>query len=876
MRPVKLVMSAFGPYAGVETVDFTLLGRNGLFLIAGDTGAGKTTLFDAISFALYGVATGGAKRRTGKSFRSDFADAAADTWVEFTFENGGRRCLVRRSPEYLRPGRKTPCPAEASLQYENETPLTGIDAVNTAVENLLGLTAVQFSQVAMIAQGDFLAILRADSARRAEIFRKIFDTQLYADITDLVKQRRSDAASAREAAEAGYRSLAGQAAVSLEDDQALHISDCASTSERGRELCKALRGLIARDSAVYSDLRAAEGEVSKRLSGLAATLQSAQTQNQGIRSLEEKEAEYRALLLQKEEIDRLARRAERAGHAREVRRAEEALLRESERLAQLNKQAEERAAALPASEEALAQAEAARGEALANGERVDALAAKRQTLADTLPLFTRQRQAAEALERLRAQLAAALKRKAEAAAKYASLSDAYLADQAGILADALQIGKPCPVCGSVNHPSPAGHRTDAPDKAAVDLAAKERDEADHNARDRSDRCAAAAQENKGVLDRLRLIIGDQEPSAELEAQCRLKHEQFSRKISELQAAVRKAEDGFTSAFTARQTARALLEETKRALSSQQALAEAASAAFHTSIKAHGFTDEAAYRAAALEEEALDQIAKRISLYQEKLAATAAAVQSLSGLWAGKGPINADGLRLEEEALTARLETITRQARSIGSMLDANQRLLPRLEQAVRQAASCAETFGVLDDLYRTLSGSVSGARKLPFENYILQYYFRRVVIEANRRLDRMSDGRFSLCQKDPDSAGGNAKTGLALDVLDRHTGKVRDVGTLSGGESFLASLSLALGFADVAQARKGGVRLETLFIDEGFGTLDDESLSRALAVLQDLAGTSRLIGIISHVPMLRECISKKILVYRAQPHGSHVQILADE
>ncbi len=876
MRPVKLVMSAFGPYAGVETVDFTLLGRNGLFLVVGDTGAGKTTLFDAISFALYGVATGGVKRRTGKSFRSDFADASADTWVEFTFDNGGRRCLVRRSPEYFRPGRKTPCPAEASLQYENGTPLTGIDAVNAAVENLLGLTAVQFSQVAMIAQGDFLSILRADSARRAEIFRKIFDTQLYADITDLLKQRRNAAASAREAAEAGYQGLAGQAAVSLEDDQALHMSDCASTSERGRELCEALRGLIARDSAVYSDLRAACGEASKRLSGLAATLQSAQTQNQGIRSLNENEAIHRALLSQKDEMNRLARRAERAGQAREVRRSEEALLRESERLARLGRQAEERAAALPAAEKALAQAEAARGEALADGARADGLLAKRQTLSDALPLFARQRQAAGKLKRLRAELAAALERKAKAAAEYASLSDAYLADQAGILADALQSGTPCPVCGSIHHPSPAGHRMGAPDKAAVDLAANRRDEADRDARECSGLCAAAEQENNGVLDRLRLIIGDTEPSAGLEAQCRLKHEQFSRKISELQAAVRSAEERYTSAFTARQTALALLEETKQALASQQSLTEAASIAFHTSIEAHGFIGEAAYRAAALEDEALAQITERVSLYQEKLAATAAAVQSLSALWAGKEPVNADELRLEEEALTVRLETLAAQERSVGSMLDANQRLLPRLEQAVQQAASCAETYGVLDDLYRTLSGSVSGARKLPFENYILQYYFRRVVIEANRRLDRMSDGRFSLCQKDPDSAGGNAKTGLALDVLDRHTGKVRDVGTLSGGESFLASLSLALGFADVAQARKGGVRLETLFIDEGFGALDDESLSRALAVLQDLAGTSRLIGIISHVPMLRECISKKILVYRAQPRGSHTQILADE
>ena len=179
----------------------------------------------------------------------------------------------------------------------------------------------------------------------------------------------------------------------------------------------------------------------------------------------------------------------------------------------------------------------------------------------------------------------------------------------------------------------------------------------------------------------------------------------------------------------------------------------------------------------------------------------------------------------------------------------------------------------MDDLYRTASGNVRGAQKIPLENYILQYYFRRVILEANHRLDRMSGGRFSLCQKQEEGLSG--KAGLALDVLDRHTGKVRDVGTLSGGESFLASLALALGFADAAQARKGGVRLDTLFIDEGFGSLDEESLRRALDVLEELAGGKRLIGVISHVPALKACISRKVLVYATPSRGSSVRVIEE-
>ena len=237
MRPIRLEMSAFGPYAGLETVDFTRLGESGLFLIAGDTGAGKTTLFDAISFALYGVASGGAKRRSGKSFRSDFAGPADETWVRFTFESGGRRWTVRRSPEYLKPGRKTPRPAEAELVCEDGTVHGRIDAVNAAVEELLGLDAAQFAQVAMIAQGDFLSILRADSQKRALIFRRIFDTQLYEDITQILRERRAQAQTGLEKAQAAYAALAAQAT----GDGPPEWRDYAASSVHGPRLLEGLR-----------------------------------------------------------------------------------------------------------------------------------------------------------------------------------------------------------------------------------------------------------------------------------------------------------------------------------------------------------------------------------------------------------------------------------------------------------------------------------------------------------------------------------------------------------------------------------------------------------------------------------------------------------
>ena len=870
MRPVNLEMSAFGPYAGLESVDFTELGESGLFLIAGDTGAGKTTLFDAISFALYGVATGDPSRRDFRSFRSDFAGPDADTWVSFTFLSGGRRYTVRRSPSYVKPGRKSPCPAEAELNCDDGQSWTKVETVTAAVEALLGLTARQFSQVAMIAQGEFLSILRANSTERAEIFRRIFDTQLYSDITELLRQRQSEAVAALREAQSAYLGLAAQVASGGDDEAAARVAGYAGSSGRGQELCGAVRELLARDREALRVLEDEHGQAARELNALTAALQNAETQNQGLLTLAQNTALRDRLLGERAEMEALTLALERAAHAAEARHAQIAAGRERERLIQLEREAAARAEALAEAERAHSQAHDALEAARAAGARLEELKAKRQALEEALPLFARHRQATAKLNRLRAQLQEALEKKALSAQRYAELSDAYLADQAGILADALRGGRPCPVCGATEHPRPARHVPDAPGKGEVDQAAERRDQADLAARALSEQCAASAQECGDVLGRLKSAINDKEPSAELEEQCRRLSEQFFRKITEIQASSEKAEQAYHAAAGAMQTADALHQEACRTLVRQRDAAEAARQAFAGALGDHGFADEDTYRAALLPDAERAGMEARAARYQSELAGAEAAVKSLSGLWAGKQPVDAETLRADAAALNARIADLLRRVRTLEGRIGVNEQLLPRLEAVVKRIAGCAEIFSVTDDLAKTASGNVPGAVKISFETYILQYHFRRVIIEANKRLTQMSGGRFSLCQKR--EAALNVKTGLALDVLDRHTGKVRDVGTLSGGESFLASLSLALGFADVVQSRRGGVRLDTLFIDEGFGTLDEESLTRALEVLEELAGGRRLIGIISHVAMLKERIPNKIIVFSRPPCGSGIRV----
>lgn len=870
MRPITLEMNAFGPYAGHERVDFTLLGQSGLFLIAGDTGAGKTTLFDAISFALYGVATGGSKRRTGRSFRSDFARPEDDTWVELTFTHAGKQYTVRRSPEYQKPNRKTPCLPDASMSCEDGRTWNKLETVTAAVEELLGLDAGQFSQVAMIAQGDFLSILRADSKTRAAIFRRIFDTQLYENITMLLKERRDTVRNACQAANERYLQLASQL---LFDEKAENADEYRQNSVHGELLVDAAEHQLSRDRSRLERRQAEREQQEAALSEAASRLHSAQTQNEGVRQLAQMQDRLKTLYAQKPAYELDTQRAALARSAQEVRALEEACLREEQRLSQLKGQLEQQQLRQREAQEKLADIQPIYEQSLANQQRIEELQGKQQRLQQAIPLFEQYRKAQQSLASAEAALMDKMAVRRKAAETYELLFEAYLADQAGILADTLADGQPCPVCGSLHHPAPAKHMNSAPDKAQTDRAAQARDLAEQAASKASQLCAAAREQTEQLRIRLSEAVGGKEPSAELETQCRQKDEQFQRTIAQLRAQMETAQKAMQQAQNACHAAEALLVQSSDALHKQTLLCRQERDKWQNTIGDAGFADEAAYRAALMEPSVLRQLEARIQQFQQELAGAEATAASLRSLWEGKSIIDVDALTAQADTLRQQGDELQKQIRLLDLRIERNRQLIPALRTAVKEVRSGTEEWTVLEDLYRTVSGNVTGAQKIPFENYILQYYFRRVIAEANRRLQRMSEGRFSLCQKT--LAGLSGKTGLALDVLDHHTGKVRDVGTLSGGESFLASLSLALGFADAVQSRRGGVQLDTLFIDEGFGSLDEDSLRRALEVLNELAGGQRLIGVISHVPMMKACISKKILVQGRTGGGSAVRVVEE-
>lgn len=1120
MRPIELVMSAFGPYAGVERLDFEKLGARGLFLITGDTGAGKTTLFDAISFALYGEGSGGSARRGSRTFRSDFARDDADTWVRFTFEHRGGRYRVERSPAYRRRGNRNETKPKAEMEcLDDGRTWSNVREVNQQVYDLIGLEQKQFSQVAMIAQGDFLKILNASSDARQEIFRRIFDTQIYADITAEIQERRSAALRESQSAREEFARLAAQIELPPETDGA-RFALLSESPVHAEELAGALAEALALDETAAEGERAVRESRDAALQELSAQRAVAEAVNLGIQELGRAREEAARLEAGRAGTEALAARAESARRAGAIQPLREAAEREADRLRQteagfagakarqaaLEAQAGEmeqrsaradlarRAASLRPQWELILRERAQRTEAQqelsrakaecealearapemealdlraqvarrAAGmqpeydahrrerERLAALvrireeagaacadAAERQrraagardaaevalsrraeldrsadALSRVLPLFSEGRSAREALETDKKTYDAAKDEKDSAGRSHAELLERYLRDQAGILAETLALGEPCPVCGATEHPCPAPHLDSAPDRPAVDAAAARRD--------RADRAALAAAEalsrSRHRLEALKeqLLQGtdadatDPEIFSEArEAACRDALSKQRAESAALQSAfdaadaglrsaeqelagARRALDGATEDLEAQRTiaaaaegawlsalaeggfaderafldarlpegelaadvaaleeyrsglrvARAaaetaagaakrqeaklcgaeekwaavlaaagfpgddaflrgcLPEDELRALTGalenyrgdvkvartrvagsaerleeQRRQAEAAREAWQNALSENGFADEEGFLAACAEPAELRAWTARVQDFRDALSAAGGRLSQLEARWGDAVPVDVaaldeavEGLRREGADAEARENTLNRR-------VSLNRRTLENLRRNAGRIAVADERYRVVEDLRLTLTGHVAGQRvKVSFENYILQYYFRRVIAEANRRLGRMSDGRYRLSLKPGES--GNSVGGLGLNVFDGYTRRERDVQTLSGGESFVASLALALGFADVVQARSGGVQLDALFIDEGFGTLDDETLERALSALDGLAEGSRLVGVISHVEQLKRRIDRRIVVTRDASGSSHAWIEA--
>ncbi len=869
MRPIELSMTAFGPYAETELVDFSQFGRSCLFLVTGDTGAGKTSIFDAISFALYGETSG--RTRKPKDLRSDFAPRNRETSVSLKFEHEGKIYSVWRTPAYMilkRDGSGERLHnTQAEMECDDGRSWSSAGEVNRAVREVIGLTAEQYAQVVMIAQGEFRRILLAKSNERRDLLTEVFGTEIYRDIEQLLKERNSAARDAVKAARQRYDAACGRVRTDGEDGE--RMAQLMQSPERADEVIALLAAQIEREAAEHGAL---EGEIAAlrgSTAGLREELARADQQNRGLERLNAAQHRRAELEERTEEVRAMQAELDGAERAEQLRPVMQARGREEEELNRTQ-------AELRLSEEDCARkkAENQRRAALLEDAKAklpeqEKLAQRAERLLDRLPQFNEARDAAESADRAKQAAKVAMKASDGAGEEYQRLHRLYLMDQAGILADELREGEPCRVCGSRMHPNPAAHIADAPDKAAVDAAAKRRDRTAKATEEAVARSARARERLAAILQGL----GEEgvENLAQREADCRRELEDCRAGAKRIQAehevadrAAKLAESGYSAALARREALNA-------ALAQRSAAAVEARGTWLNGLGDLGFGDEESWQSALRSDVQRRKLRKAIEDWRGEVREIEGTLRDLQEMWSGKEPIDTQALREKLAAQEARIVDLDARERALMNRCEQNRGALSALRDCEAHIRRAQEDFGNVNVLYQTVTGQLSGPdkNKLPFENYILQYYFARVIAAANRRLERMSDGRYLLRGKIEST--GNVKSGLGLRVLDANTNLEREVSSLSGGETFVASLSLALGFADVVQAESGSVRVDAMFIDEGFGSLDEDTLRRALNTLENLTGGDRMVGIISHVAELRDYIEPKIVVEKAM-RGSHVRV----
>ena len=878
MKPIQLVLSAFGPYVERTVIDFSALGEEGLFLIAGDTGAGKTTIFDAISFALYGEASGGKEKRKSKSFHSDYVSDQTETYVELTFRHRGETWWIRRNLEYQRPAKKkkdgmeTTTRQAADAQMRNEDTgeeILRMDDVNRRVRELLGLTQDQFTQTVMIAQGDFLKILTASSDDRKKLFRDLFHTNLYVDLQSRLQEKNRACADEQKALEQVILSAEGKIDPEAEfAEREILLSYCGQIQHTDA-LCALLARLIEQEKAAQEQARAQKKEAADQIGALIAAVTEGERVNRDFADWESKKARLAALTAGQGEID--AQRAALAA-ARRAQQLEtdEALMRRTRRDMDAQRAAlSEAQAALEQAEKALPEAETRMKEAESRGGEIHALLAQAKQMEDCLPVLGEVERLKAALDTQKRELQRLTEASSRAQAAYTAAQNSYYLSQAGLLARELKAGQPCPVCGSTAHPCPAQITPETVTRQALEQAAQRRETAEKAQSDAATRLAA----NRAALDeredRLRALkIGADETQQRLAARIDAAHQAAADRQQEIDEA-RSAYQALDKRKTAAQSA---VDAAQKQLAALEKDLQAQTEAFEQKRAAHGFEDEASYRLAKRTNADIERLDREIRNYDEQKRTLAAQTHELEDKLSGRQRTDLAALQNRRAAALDRQAKAENAEKAMVRKLTLHE----SAEREIRQANAAIQKkrgkWQIIQELYTCCAGIAAGnpRAKLTFEAYVQQYYFRFVVAAANKRLTRLTDGMFTL-RVMREAANRVSQSGLDLEVLDRSTGQARDVSTLSGGESFLASLALALGLSDAVQSQSGQIRMDAMFIDEGFGSLDENALRNSIDVLLELADGKRLIGIISHVQELEERIDKKIVVTKT-PNGTTVRM----
>lgn len=935
MRPEKLTISAFGPYADKTEIDFSRLGEGGLYLITGDTGAGKTTIFDAITFALYGQASG--QVRDSAMFRSKYADIETETFVEFVFSYQGKKYQVFRSPEYMAPKKRgtglTLRKAEAQLIYPDERqPVTKARDVTRAIEELLGLDYEQFTQITMIAQGDFQKLLFAGTVQRGEIFRQIFHTGLYQQVQlklkDAARSRYKDYDEMRRSIAQYLDGVKFWQAEGTEAEEFTELKKVKFEGKLERSL-DLLKSFIDEGESREEELLKQEQEVDQKLHAMEKKLHlSAQK-----RSLEQKR-EFAGKQLEKvlPELEKISAEAEK--YKDTDKKCEELglLIREKQEqlkkyqvLEQLQKELGEIGAQLEKCKtqqevnirheqqlhKDMEQLKQERSQ-LENSE-LDLQKAitekekrtQRKTELNGLETGIREfRSLYEATKEQQKKYQDAYEKAQQQREYYQQIFHSFLDAQAGLLAQELKENEPCPVCGSLSHPhprriSPGGTVTqETLDNEKIKLDKLEKFSVDQSLEAGKLKERSNASWRQIVTSAEELLEDFQEFRKETKNgngqagdfmtvwnqmifMINREKEQCEKLLAESDRKIRKAQENIKR----RKTAEKLLEDLekeKEKLQEKKNFCDREQAGL--TIKASENEKQQKNVAEEIRQTHLEdgkevlekeikekkqeyidlkensrKIKENLERFQAEKERITSTIKTLEEQQKEIGEIREEEIREQYSESTAQKTELAEKRKELFSVQSGNLEIYQKVQKRREEMSKAEKEYVWMKNLSDTANGSLNGKAKIELETYIQMAYFDRILRRANLRLLTMSSGQYEL-KRQEQSENRKEKAGLDLNVVDHYNGTERSVKTLSGGESFQASLSLALGLSDEIQASAGGIRLDSMFVDEGFGSLDEEALSQAVKALSSLADGHRMVGIISHVAELKERIENKIIV----------------
>lgn len=1043
MKPLKLTMCGFGPYGEKREVDFSKLGGSGLYLITGDTGAGKTTIFDAVCFALYGEASG--DNRKPIMLRSDFASWDMPTFVELDFIYKGNMYSIVRNPTYERKKKSgegiTLEKQNATLTFSNDkNPIVGYEKVTNGVKELFGIDKNQFSQIAMIAQGDFLKLLLDTNNDRIDIFRKIFNTNIYRYFQDELKKISLEKRKSYEDIKLSILQYVNDIVVPKESSLNEMADQSLTDINNIQQVIDLLEKILNEDKVKEKKIKKGIGILQNEYEELSRQILKGEDSNNKLDLLEK---------MNKKQLEMEDEKPKREETLRKIEFGKNALyhvfpiykqyksddVKFAQNVAELNETSESvdklepKLAEYKAEYEKEASKENIRQQIFNKADSIkkeldtyDAYEKLLQELKDESTnlkgKLMDERQLNEKKSELENKLQQACRaydnykdlpieiekadrklqdiirlnreiKKIDAEFKqweklrqehenmqvkyinqrelsnkqaktYNDLENLFLSEQAGIIAKKLETGKPCPVCGSRTHPQPAAMQKEAPSeselKAAKERAAKAKEElyavsekgsnlkTEKNKKQElilnlvmeagnsnikfeevatflSKQKEIANEKEKNINEKVSALKEDllkreslQKEKSKLEDHIAKVNEMLGRKVAEIAShkeligTLTGKRETIESQLSFSSKSQALIEldknkeifdkmkicyeqsqkkyfDAKEKLDKLKAVLVTLKAQnkiiseerensykrYEESLNKRKFESEEHFKRHLMKEEDVIKLEQDTRKYYETLQNIITQIKSLEPEVSDKKRVDIAKLKTLKLEITEKKEESEAEYRKIYNRLERNTNTKRNILKRYLELKKSEHDYAMIEDISKTANGELKGKQKIKFEMYIQRAYFSKIIKEANKRFVRMTDGRYELLRQDA-VENLRSQVGLELDVQDNYTGRVRNVKSLSGGESFKASLALALGLSDVIQSISGGIQLDAMFIDEGFGALDSESLEQAIEILNSLSNGNRLVGIISHVTELRDRIDKKIVVKKS-PVGSYIEIV---